>query len=127
MARDDVRRRVDEVQRLVQHRQRARHVARGELLPDVDDPLPELLLVGFGAFELASESRDFVGRVPSVLPCRHASLFDPDDDFDCRLIDARRPFILFLSEQWLATARGTCGGFVHLQPVKVVEAGRAVV
>jgi hypothetical protein len=73
MARHDVRRRVDEIQCLVQHRQRARHVSRGKLVLDVDDPLAKLLLVGFGAFELAGESRDFVRRFQSASPCRHAS------------------------------------------------------
>ena len=66
MARYDVGRGIDEVQCLVQHRQRAGVVAGSQLILDVDDPLPELQLVGFGTLELAGESRDFVRRLSGL-------------------------------------------------------------
>src|SRR5436305_2148797 len=57
--RDHVGRVVDIVQGLVQHRKRIGDIARSELVSYVDDDLAKLLLVGFGAFQLLDEPRDF--------------------------------------------------------------------
>src|SRR5512144_3010222 len=54
---DDVRRAVDLAQRRVQHRQRLRVIAGAELGLDVDDQLPQLLLVRLGFLELRDEAR----------------------------------------------------------------------
>src|SRR5512144_2686955 len=54
---DDVRRAVDLAQRRVQHRQRLRVIAGAELGLDVDDELPQMLLVRLGFLELRDEAR----------------------------------------------------------------------
>jgi sirohydrochlorin cobaltochelatase len=77
MARDDVGSGVDEVQRLVQHRQCTRGVAGSQLILDLPDSLAQLLFIGFGAFELAGESREFVRRFLCALFRRHAQYPSP--------------------------------------------------
>ncbi len=59
MRRDDVGGRVDVRQRGIEHRQRRRVIACRELVPHVDDQLPQPLLVRFGLPELADEAVDF--------------------------------------------------------------------
>ena len=56
--RDDVGRVVDEAQRFVEHRQRRRRVARRERRANVDEILPQPLLVGFCPIEFGDEAID---------------------------------------------------------------------